>query len=1079
MATPEEQTLEASATGMTNFADKRPDVSENIKVAGGFGKVIGSLSDILKRQDKGGMDTGVSGSQTTTKVPEPSVEGLLKDDETYRTVQEKVTPGVLSEKGAERFKKARFNAQTAIDPEEDVIELAKEAADTEANLRAKKAVRGFRTGLSNEGDALDYLEIKDKKLISGDTGLDFNFNNFESGSDVNRAINSISEIYKNPQELEKRGIQTNEETLGKAAELLADDLGLTKKLLNKKVGQLLNAEEMTAIRILLQKSADKLETLAKKVDAGDASPNDLVAFRRQMSIHAGIQMKAKGAQTEIARALQSFKIKTGTNIPQVQAQTLLDETGGQKLAEDMARGYLENLNTSQAAANKYAFSTWRQAAPRIWHEIYINGLLSWAPTHIKNALATPLFMIYNSMADIIGASYGTVVRAGQRVAGQEVNVEGVFFEDIFARYYGYHKALRDAYLVMGKTFRTGVPADVLNKVELSNYRAIDSETLGLSGAPGKAVDFLGKIIRYPGTALQSADDFWRVISSRGELYEQAVRQVRRSKSLGKNKQDAIDDAMMVLLDPKYNAEELDHAARYATMTNDLGDGLMGKISNSLRNNFYGKIAMPFVVAPTNSIKRTAEGHPLINAAALLLPTRNNIRDNILGRNGARVQQRTLGKMSLGAMTMSYFHEYALNGQITGSYPRDKQSQKMLPPGWQPYSLVYRAEGFPTDEEGDPLPMYNEQTGLPNGKLLYVSYQGLEPVSAFLGIAASTAQYQTMFYDPEDRLNLASAGALATYDYFRDLPFLQGLGAIARSLEYMDPSLVLDSPLGNMVGILPIPYSSAFRQIKKLTDSEEGVDGQGTILPKKSASVEKFYYTKEDVIKLYEDSQNTDNPFKDVPYGLVGTKKNVDGDTAAQFFYDTVAYGWNTTVMTIPYVKGVEEKFAYKYDMLGFKKERGVAFDVNPIRALWNSITPFKMSYGDENIKPFHQELIRLGAPLSEERKRVNNISLDEIRRGQLTDIAKNQVQLRLNIGGATRSSAMYKFRDYLQVLMLNPAYITADDETKKRMIKRTEDLFYEAALPILIAKPGNEELQQGYIDKERIKQEQAIINRGR
>ena len=74
---------------------------------------------------------------------------------------------------------------------------------------------------------------------------------------------------------------------------------------------------------------------------------------------------------------------------------------------------------------------------------------------------------------------------------------------------------------------------------------------------------------------------------------------------------------------------------------------------------------------------------------------------------------------------------------------------------------------------------------------------------------------------------------------------------------------------------------------------------------------------------------------------------------------------------------------------------------------------------------------------------------------------------------------MYKFRDYLQVLMLNPAYIAADDETKKRMIKRTEDLFYEAALPILIAKPGNEELQQGYIDKQRIKQEQAIINRGR
>ena len=142
---------------------------------------------------------------------------------------------------------------------------------------------------------------------------------------------------------------------------------------------------------------------------------------------------------------------------------------------------------------------------------------------------------------------------------------------------------------------------------------------------------------------------------------------------------------------------------------------------------------------------------------------STIRKNLLGQNGSRAQQRAMGKMSLGAMTMSLFHEYAINGQVTGSYPRDKATQKMLPPGWQPYSLVFRAEGFPTDEDGDPLPMYNEKTGLPNGKLLYVSYQGLEPVSAFLGIAASTAQYQTMFYDPEDRLNLASAATIATVD----------------------------------------------------------------------------------------------------------------------------------------------------------------------------------------------------------------------------------------------------------------------------------------------------------------------------
>ena len=404
MATPEEQTLEASATGMTNFADKRPDVSKNIQTAGLGKEIFGLFGEILNRQSKGGMGTGVSGSDVTTKVPEPSVEGLLKDDETYKGVQKDLSEKVLTPQGQERFAKGGFQAKVAIEPEDDLIDLAKKAADEEVNTVAKKGLRNFRTGLANEGDALDVLEIKNKNLISGDTGLDFNFNNFESGSDVNRVINSISEIYKNPQELEKRGIQTNEETLANASGLLADEIGLTKKLLNKKSGQLLNAEEMTAVRVLLQKSAARLEELAKKVESGDASPNDLVAFRRQMSIHAGIQMKAKGAQTEIARALQSFRIKTGTNIPDVQAQVILDETGGSKLAQKMAKGYLDALRTGgQANANKYVAGAWYQKLGDIWQEVYVNGLLSWAPTHLKNMLATPLFMTYNLYGRYVGS----------------------------------------------------------------------------------------------------------------------------------------------------------------------------------------------------------------------------------------------------------------------------------------------------------------------------------------------------------------------------------------------------------------------------------------------------------------------------------------------------------------------------------------------------------------------------------------------------------------------------------------------------------------------------------------------------
>ena len=49
----------------------------------------------------------------------------------------------------------------------------------------------------------------------------------------------------------------------------------------------------------------------------------------------------------------------------------------------------------QANANKYVNGAWGQRIEGVWMEVYINGLLSYFPTHLKNALATPLFMTYN------------------------------------------------------------------------------------------------------------------------------------------------------------------------------------------------------------------------------------------------------------------------------------------------------------------------------------------------------------------------------------------------------------------------------------------------------------------------------------------------------------------------------------------------------------------------------------------------------------------------------------------------------------------------------------------------------------
>ena len=1056
MATPGQQVAQAvQSGGVRRMADSQPGVDEGIQNANALSIILRGGKTAAPGRSVDKLEEGVAG-----RVPEPVTESVMPEGTTVQQTQERLSQDALSEEGRQRFMDAGGDAGQAIQTPttRELDELGEDVAvpaqpelapNEQVAQTAEKARRGFSTGLADEGDAEDLITmITQPGMVDDGVGIDFNFDKFEGGEDINRVINATSEIIAKPTEAQKRGIKTNNETLAAADQLLADEVGLTKKTLRLKAGDTLNAEQMTAVRILLQRSATRLEDMAKRIQAGEGSPQMLVDFRRQMSIHAGIQMKAKGAQTEIARALQAFKIPAGTTVPDEALTALLNESGGGNLAKKMAAGYLDALKEGgQPGANKYVFGSWGKKIEGVWMEVYINGLLSYFPTHIKNAVATPIFMGYNVLADLTGASFGTVIRAGQKVVGKEPTAEGMHYEDVFARIAGYNQAFRDAWVVAAKTFREEVPADQLNKVESANLRAIDSENLNIAGTAGKAVDQLGRVIRLPGRALMAADDYWRVISSRGELYEQSIRTARRSKAAGRTEQEALDDAMMVLLDPKFVNEQMDHASRYVTLTDDLGDGLLGGGTSKLRANFLGKLLMPFAKAPTNAMRRVGESHPLIVGASMLNPN-STIRNNLLGNNGARAQQRAMGRLALGTATLAQLHSLSIEGRLTGSMPRDEQVRRMLPPKWQPYSLVFRGEGWPVDEDGDPLPIYNEQ-GLPNGKLNYVSYQGLEPVSALLGIAASTAQYQTMFYNPEDRMNLFTAGAVATVDYFRDLPMLQGVGDVFAAMQYNDPTIVTDGFLGGTAGVAPVPFSSVVRNVDRLDNTA-----------KRTVESPLKYYTVDDVQVIYNESLNTDNPFPEIPYSLVGTPKKVSDIPGAQFFYDTVSYGWNVQLMNTPYVNEQIENFAYQYDMLGNQKERGVPFDVNPNQAIWNSVTPFKMSFGEE-VEPFYQELIRLGAPLTEKKKAIRGVKLDKINQGELSRIAKNDVILPLVItagGKTTTAGGEYAFRDYLKVLTIQPRYLDADDDVKTRMIQNAEDRFYKAALPRLLAKDGNEEL---------------------
>lgn len=1072
--TPTEQAAKAAQLGgVTEFADTNPKSLDGVQVAGGLSVLRKALKDanIEKEVSKPPED------RPPARVPTPSEQELVETGE-YSARQEEAKRA-LSPAGRQRLEEAGGETGIALQTPGEQLDLDQDGLDAMQpqpkpsvaeqraeliNKRGQNAITSKKDALVPEGDAKDLLEIYSQRgvIVSSDEGIDFNFENIETTEDVNNVINATSLIYESPQEAAKRGVQTNVQTLDEAADELADEIGFTRRILRKKVGTTLNAGEMVALRNILVKSGDRVAKIAQEIVDGDNSDVKLVELRQAMGLHSALQMKAKANQTEIARALQSFKIPVGTeDIAKAAAEALVD-TGGRDAALALAKGYLDiRAKSGNAAANQFVAKTAFRGLGGVYHEIYINGLLSWFPTHFKNSLSTPLFIVYDTLSDLAGASYGTVARGLSR----NPDPTGIHFEDIAARHLGMIEGMKDAWLVAGKVFRTEMPTGS-SKAEAANYRAITKEKIFFNGKSaeemplvGEFIDHLGRIIRVPGRLLQAQDEFWAAMLARGTLYEESVRQLRLSKSLGKTDEDALDDGLMVMIDPNYSSETIDHTRKYITLTNDVGEDpqssaaqkLIGKGTRFIqRFPLIGRYLVPFGRVPTNTALIVGQNHPVLQLAS------PRTVSDLRGKNGGKARDRAAGKLTLAIGTNAIFYNLAQNGRLTGAMPKEQSVRNQLPPGWKPWSMVFRGDDFPVDSDGDPLPLYDSK-GRPNGPLEYYSYQGLEPVSAFMGIAADTIELRRRYADPAKRMNLLSAHSLAVVHYFRDLPFLQGIGDVVRAYEYEDPS-ILFNPLNNFVGPVPLPFSAAFRNVQTALDPR---------IKKPSEQLE--YYSIEDVDRIYTEGLETgvyDSAMDEIPYYLVGTvkPKTIGGEMVGSGLNL-----WLNQTRNLPYFKEDEGDYETLVDVFGQEIERSVPFGVNPVQAMYNSVVPFKYSAG-EKFNDTQTRLMDLGMPLTNGPVSIDGITLPLAMRSEVAKLAKND-EIQLQYFREDKGTyEMYGFRDYLEVKLADGYFNSLSRQKKINKIKQIERRFYQAAFQQLATEDRYSNVLDAIIERQAVRE---------
>ena len=621
---------------------------------------------------------------------------------------------------------------------------------------------------------LPYEEGKAKQVLEGvqpkpepvgigeKYAVNINLNRIESADDIKNIISQMTKLEPVEIDVARRGVITNKET-----EALAELTGMTvDKLMARRVGQAFNAEEAVAARRLLVSSATQLKELANKATGVDSSEVDLLAFRRAMTVHAGIQQQVAGMTAEAGRTLQAYRIMAGeTTMASRAVREWIEAGGGADATRRMAEmvGALETPEQiSRVAAKAWKATTWD-----VFMEIWINGLLSNPTTHAVNTLSNALTALVQIPERYIASQIG-------RLTGSQ----GVQAGEAAAQFWGMTEGFKDGLVIAAKVLRRGEVSGKfgkLGKVELPQ-NAISGAALDITGVPGRAVDFIGEAIRIPGRLLVTEDEFFKAVGYRMELHAQALRTATQEGLTGTAAATRIQE---ILADPPENIKlSAIDAAAYQTFTKSAGPIATAVMAAASKVPMI-RLVVPFIRTPSNIFRFTLERTPIA-------PLMTSVRADIMA-GGAR-RDLALARIAMGSMIQATFAGLTAAGVVTGGGPKEAELRGNLErEGWQPYSI----------KVGN----------------TYYSYKRLDPLGTVVGMAADFVEICAQA--PEKQADeLAVAIAAATGQVFVNRTYLKGAATLIEALT--DPNRYGRTYLQQFAGSL-VPFTGLTGQIERMDD----------------------------------------------------------------------------------------------------------------------------------------------------------------------------------------------------------------------------------------------------------------------
>ena len=525
------------------------------------------------------------------------------------------------------------------------------------------------------------------------------------------------------------------------------------------------SETIMAVRNLLYSEVSKLDGLAE-LAYRERSDANLVNFRQQLEMVAGLQLNFKGIQTEIGRSLGVFRYPVDPRLgPQrdLDLVTLVNEFGGRKDMDEVVEAYLAlpvGEKRAQFAQKKTKFKKFTDAM----YEAWIHLLLSSPVTHVKNT-AGVLFQVFGEIpVGATAATIGTVERAAAKMGGYDYG--GVTYGDVGAKSFGMLMSITEAFGLAGRHARFGESPIAGSKLtdastgldQGSRVPAFTKEAAEATGMWGQAIDIIGSFLtlkRVPTRALQFEDTLFKVIGQRGKLWELAYRAAREEGLKGDRASDFMAEFMFN--PPAEAIKEADDLARYVSLQEELIKTPAAHFKGLAR---WGAMRwmIPFIKTPYNAAKVSIEHSPF---AAVTSRYKEAIA------SGDRVKIDTArARLALGSTAAIAVGTYCATGQLTGGGPgHTGQREALRRMGWRPYSKL---------------------TTNPDGTKEYRSYAWAEPFSTIVGVACDMVEVaQTGMADQEASDKLGVAVAFSFMKNLTSKTYMEGFSSFLAAMQDPD------------------------------------------------------------------------------------------------------------------------------------------------------------------------------------------------------------------------------------------------------------------------------------------------------